>query len=137
MKQVVFLSRILPEPGTPAELPSATSSSLLSKIRAARTRHSACGVSSLLVRQEDCLLGTLEGSPIYVDRMLASLAKEGLLDDLQVLADQPIQHREYSEVALSLIEVEALAPAPAWTGQDIATMDLRTASMPNLPASPT
>lgn len=132
MKQVIFTSRLTSEPSAPATVaPSHASASgqpsLLSKVQAARRRHSACGVSSLIVRQGDLLLGALEGGRIYVDRMIAALANDGLLDQLNVLIDRPLQYREYSEVALSLIEAETLTPRPTWAGKDFATLDLRAA----------
>jgi len=121
MKQIVFTSRI------PCDSEAATPSLELEKIQAARGRHSACGVSSLLVRRGDRLLGVLEGGRAYVDRMWAALAKDGLLDDVHVLLDHPILCREYSEVALSLIEVETLSPRPTWADKDLLDLDLRAA----------
>ncbi|SEF75871.1 hypothetical protein SAMN05421819_1080 [Bryocella elongata] len=131
MKQVLFLSRIAAESTlqTPGVQVSGTQepSELLLKFQAARSRHSACGVSSVMVRQGDHLLGVLEGGLAYVDRVMAALAKDGLLNELHVLADKPILCREYSEVALSLIEVQTLCPAPSWASKDLSTIDLRSA----------
>lgn len=129
MKQLLFCSRFSLD--SSATLASAAQSpdapTLLGKVKAARIRHSACGVSSILVRQGDRLLGVLEGGDPYVDRMWAALAKDGLLEELKILAEKPVHDREYSEVALSLVEVDTLEPRPAWADKNLMELDTRAA----------
>lgn len=129
MKQLLFRSRIAPASASPVppadpRLPSAT---FLDRIKAARGRHSACGVSSLIVRQGDQLLGVLEGASAYVDRMVGPLLQDGLLAEMQVLEERAIDARQYSEVALSLVETDTLSPRPSWAEAGLATLDLRAA----------
>jgi hypothetical protein len=126
MKQILFCSRVS-LPSAASEISSPAGDALHACLKTARSRHSACGVSSLLVRHGDSLLAALEGAHTYVDRMFAALLQDGLLDPPRILADNPIGRREYSEIALGLIEVDTLSPQPAWASKPLHAMDARAA----------